>query len=146
MRLVASDFVTHYRPTKCELRVFLRHKGEKEAEPSPFDEVLHRLGLRHEREHLATLGPHTDLSGLSEDERIQQTQDAIARKVPVLYQPAFRVHHQIAGTEVEIVGQPDFLILDGDGYLIRDSKISRRIDEETPPRNPASSAAIRVVV
>ena len=133
MRLVASDFVTHYRPTKCELRVFLRHKGEKEAEPSPFDEVLHRLGLRHEREHLATLGPHTDLSGLSEDERIQQTQDAIARKVPVLYQPAFRVLHQIAGTEVEIVGQPDFLILDGDGYLIRDSKISRRIEEEHHP-------------
>ena len=146
MRLVASDFVTHYRPTKCELRVFLRHRGEPEAEPSPFDEVLHRLGLRHEKQHLATLGPHTDLSGLSEDERIQQTQDAIARKVPVLYQPAFRVHHQIAGTEVEIVGQPDFLILDGDGYLIRDSKISRRIDEEQPPRNPASGAAIRMAV
>jgi len=133
MRLVASDFVTHYRPTKCELRVFLRHKGEKEAEPSPFDEVLRRLGLRHEREHLATLGPNTDLSGLSEEKRIQQTQDAIARKVPVLYQPAFRVHCQIAEAEVEIVGQPDFLILDGDGYLIRDSKLSRRIDEEHHP-------------
>ena len=133
MRLIASDFVTHYRPTKCELRVFLRHKGEKEAEPSPFDEVLRRLGLRHEREHLATLGPHTDLSSLSEDERIRQTLDAIARKVPVLYQPAFRVLHHIAGKEVEIVGQPDFLILDGDGYLIRDSKISRRIDEKNHP-------------
>ena len=79
------------------------------------------------------MGPHTDLSGLSEDERIQQTLDAIARKVPVLYQPAFRVLHRIAGTEVEIVGQPDFLILDGDRYLIRDSKISRRIDADNHP-------------
>ncbi len=31
MRLIASDFVTHHRPSKCELRVFLRHKGEKEG-------------------------------------------------------------------------------------------------------------------
>ena len=133
MRLIASDFVTYHRPTKCELRVFLRHKGEKEAEPSPFDEVLQRLGLRHEKQHLATLGPHTDLSGPSEEERIQQTLDAIAAKVPVLYQPTFRRPHQFAGTEVEIVGQPDFLILDSDGYLIRDSKISRRIDEDNHP-------------
>src|SRR5208282_4224933 len=133
MRLITSDFVTHHRPTKCELRVFLRHQGEKEAEPGPFDEVLHRLGLRHEQQHLATLGPHTDLSGLPEDERIRRTQDAIAAKVPVLYQPAFRVSHRVAGTEVEIVGQPDFLILDGDRYLIRDSKISRRIDEDNHP-------------
>src|SRR5208282_1216361 len=107
MRLIASDFVTHHRPTKCELRVFLRHKGEPEGEPSPFDEVLHRLGLGHEKQHLAALGPHTDLSGLSEDERIRRTRDAIAAKAPVLYQPAFRVSHRIAATEVEIVGQPD---------------------------------------
>jgi predicted RecB family nuclease len=31
---------------------------------------------------------------------------------------------------VTIVGRPDFLILDGDGYLIRDSKLSRQVDED----------------
>jgi predicted RecB family nuclease len=133
MRLIASDFVTYYRPSKCELRVLLRQKGVREAEPGPFDEVLQTLGLRHEREHLATLGPHTDLSGLSEDERIQQTMDAIAAKVPVLYQPTFLVRQEMKGAEIEIVGQPDFVIHDGTGFLIRDSKISRHIDEENHP-------------
>ena len=34
---------------------------------------------------------------------------------------------------MEIVGFPDFLIRSGDGYLIRDSKLARRIDEENHP-------------
>ena len=34
------------------------------------------------------------------------------------------------GIPVTIVGRPDFLILDGDGYVIRDSKLSRKVDEE----------------
>jgi predicted RecB family nuclease len=39
----------------------------------------------------------------------------------------------LGGTELEIVGVPDFLILDGGGYLIRDSKMARRIDEDNHP-------------
>jgi predicted RecB family nuclease len=31
---------------------------------------------------------------------------------------------------VTIVGRPDFLILDGDGYLIRDAKLSRQVDDK----------------
>jgi len=56
MQLSASDIVTLYRPSLCENRVLRRERGEPEAEPSAFAEVLHRLGLRHERQHLATLG------------------------------------------------------------------------------------------
>jgi hypothetical protein len=47
MRLTASDFITFYRPTRCELRVALRHHRVAEAAPGPYDEVLSRL--RHER-------------------------------------------------------------------------------------------------
>jgi predicted RecB family nuclease len=133
VRLIATDFITHYRPTVCDLRVFLREKGEDEAKPGPFDEVLHRLGLRHEREHLATLGAPLDLSEFPFDERIRRTSEAIADRIPLLYQPAFRVEEAFAETEVEIIGMPDFLILDGDGYLIRDSKLSRRIDQDHHP-------------
>ena len=49
MRLIASDFITNYRPSLCDLRVLLRQSGEKEAEPGAFDEVLRRLGIRHEQ-------------------------------------------------------------------------------------------------
>ncbi len=133
MRLIASDFVTHHRPTPCDLRVWLRHRGEPERDPTEFEKVLYRLGDRHEKAHLATLEAYTDLSALSEEERIQRTSGAVAARVPVLYQPTFRVLQQIAGTEVEIVGQPDFLIFDGDGYIVRDAKMARRIDEENHP-------------
>jgi predicted RecB family nuclease len=133
MRLTASDFVSYHRPTRCDLRVFLRHHREEEVAPGPYDEVLRRLGLRHEKNHLATLGEFADVSNASLHEQAKKTADAIAKKVPILYQPAFLANTMLGGTEVEIVGVPDFLILDGDGYLIRDSKMARRIDEENHP-------------
>src|SRR5258708_7795685 len=118
MRLTASDFASYYRPTRCDLRVFLRHHRETEAAPGPYDEVLRRIGLRHESEHLATLGSFADVSDASLHEQVKKTADAIASKVPILYQPAFLANAVLGGTDVEIVGVPDFLILDGDGYLI----------------------------
>jgi len=133
MRLTASDFASYHRPSRCDLRVFLRQRREEEAAPGPYDEVLRRLGLRHEKRHLASLGAFADVSDASFDEQVKKTADAIASKVPILYQPAFSVNIILGGTEVEIVGVPDFLILDGDGYLIRDSKMSRRIDGENHP-------------
>jgi predicted RecB family nuclease len=133
MRLSASDFASYHRPTRCDLRVFLRQRQEEEAAPGPYDEVLRRLGLRHERDHLATLGEFTDLSAASLYEQAKKTLDAIAQKVPVLYQPAFLAAEKLGGTDVEVVGIPDFLILEGNGYLIRDSMMARRIDEENHP-------------
>jgi predicted RecB family nuclease len=133
IRMTASDFVSYHRPTRCDLRVFLRHHREEEVAPGPYDEVLRRLGLRHEKNHLATLGNFADMSDASLHEQAKKTSDAIAKKVPILYQPAFLANTLLGGTEVEIVGVPDFLILDGDGYLIRDSKMARRIDEENHP-------------
>src|SRR5271168_2049274 len=133
MRLIASDFITNYRPNFCDLRVWLRHRGEQARNASAFDEVLHRLGERHEQEHLATLGAALDLSRLDEKQRQEKSAEAVANRVPVLYQPSFLVRHTFGGTEAEILGIPDFMILDGDGYVIRDSKMARRIDEENHP-------------
>ena len=36
----------------------------------------------------------------------------------------------LGGVPVTIVGRPDFLVVDGDGYLIRDSKLSRQVDDK----------------
>jgi predicted RecB family nuclease len=133
MRMTASDFVSYRRPTRCDLRVFLRYHREEEVAPGPYDEVLRRLGLRHEKNHLATLGTFADASDASLHEQAKKTADAIAKKVPILYQPAFLANTVLGGTEVEIVGVPDFLILDSNGYLIRDSKMARRIDDDNHP-------------
>jgi hypothetical protein len=73
MRLTATDFVSNHRPTRCDLRVFLRYQQEQEAEPGPYEIVLRRLGLKHERSHLATLGTFTDASAASVDEQVKKT-------------------------------------------------------------------------
>ena len=130
MRLTASDIFNLYRPTLCALRVYLREQGVPEAERSVFEEILETLGKRHEQSHLATLGVCEDLRVVRPEERRQRTLEAIRNRVPVIYQGEFACDAQINGTQVSIVGRPDFLILDGDGYLIRDSKLSRKVDEK----------------
>ena len=134
MRIVASDLISLYLPSRCPKRVVLRFRGEKEAEPSAFDEVLQQLGRRHELQHMQSLGTVVDLSGVPQEERFAKTQEAIEARTAVIYQPAFRVTTFIDGIESEVVGYPDFLILDGiDEYIIRDSKMARRIDDEHHP-------------
>jgi predicted RecB family nuclease len=133
MRLLASDFMTLYRPSFCEGRVWLRAQGVPEAEPSAFESVLQELGRRHEVLHLVTLGSAFDLSTIELPQRFQWTADAINKRISVIYQPAFTANTRLNGNEVEIVGLPDFLIRTDSGYTIRDSKLSRRIDEKNHP-------------
>ena len=133
MRLIASDIITLHRPEVCELRIYLRQNAMPEAKPGPFEEVLRRLGIRHENQHLGTLGAYADLSKVPQAERILATQELIAEKTAVIYQPAFAHSCQLDGVDVVIVGTPDFLIWDEDNYRIRDSKLSLHIDEEAHP-------------
>ena len=128
MRLTASDIVSLYRPEPCQLRVYLREQHAAEAEPSAYDEIIERLGRLHEQKHLATLGAYEDISVVAREQQAARTLEAIRTRVPVIYQGEFRVQATINGTGVEVVGRPDFLILDGDDYIIRDSKLSRKVD------------------
>lgn len=115
MRLTASDIVTLYRPTPCPLRVYLRHQGVEEAEPSEFEKVLQDLGKRHEKDHLASLGPYQDISAIPAEQRTRRTSEAIQSRVPMIYQGELAADTQLGVLPVTIVGQPDFLILDGNG-------------------------------
>jgi uncharacterized protein len=130
MRLTASDIVGFCRPTLCALRVYLREQRVPEAEQTVFEEILQTLGQRHEQSHLATLGAYEDLSTVSPDQRVQRTLEAVRNHVPVIYQGELACETTLDGTRVCVVGRPDFLILDGDGYLIRDSKLSRKVDDK----------------
>src|ERR1035437_9104341 len=133
MRIFASDLMSLYLPSLCAGRVLRRYQGEEEAEPTEFDNVLQEHGRRHEQEHLQSLANVIDLSEVPQEERFTKTQEAIAARAAVIYQPAFRVMTFIEGIECEVVGNPDFLILDGDEYIIRDSKMARRVDNEHHP-------------
>src|ERR1700733_3314857 len=111
MRLIASDLITNERPSRCDLRVWLRHQGQPQRDSTAYEEVLHKLGEKHEREHVTALGKLIDFSGLEEEERVQKTLQAIAAQTLVLYQPIFRVIHRFGIIETEILGIPDFMIL-----------------------------------
>lgn len=133
MRLTASDIYTYQRPSPCGARVYLKARGEPEGEPSPYEQVLRRLGERHEQAHLATFPSLLDLRPGTTEERQQRTLAAVRQKTLVIYQAVFRVTTTIGGAQCDIVGEPDFLIASNGGYAIRDSKMSRRITEQDHP-------------
>lgn len=134
MQLTPSDVYTHYRPSKCDLRVYLKAQGTIGAEPSPYEQVLRVLGLRHEQANLATFADVEDLSGIQDiSALVEKTKTAVAAGAPLIYQGMLNSILTIDGIECEVSGRPDFLIKDNGGYKIRDAKISRRITRDDHP-------------
>lgn len=125
MAFNASEFHFYYQLKPCALRLHLRAKGLEPEEPDAYHKLLEKLGQRHEQRHLATLSEHVNAGG-----NVDVTVAAVAKRERVIYQPAMRVVHDRYG---EIVGVPDFFIRDGEAYLIRDCKLSRRFAEEHHP-------------
>ncbi|MEO0075001.1 MAG: TM0106 family RecB-like putative nuclease [candidate division WOR-3 bacterium] len=95
-------------------------------------EILRDLGVSHEQSHRDSLQPVLDLSAGMLEKRFQATIKAIQDKIPVIYQPVFITGAPFS-SDATIIGIPDFLIFNGDGYIIRDCKISRTIDESRHP-------------
>ena len=133
MRLTASDFNLYHQPSRCELRLFLRSRGTEESPPGPFQEVLRSLGERHERLHLERFEEVVDLSSGTIEERVRRTRQEVENRVPAIYQPVLRGEANLGGTECEIIGEPDFLLREEPGYVVRDCKISLRITEADHP-------------
>jgi len=90
------------------------------------------LGRRHEDAHRRMLEPVLDLSAGSISERIQATQNALREGSDRIYQPVLVTEAPFA-SGLELLGIPDFLLREQDGYVVRDCKISRRITEKDHP-------------
>jgi predicted RecB family nuclease len=133
LKITAQDFYGLHAPSECALRVYLRAKGERETEPGAFEQVLMRLGQRHEANHLATFPQVVDLRPLALDERVERTVSLLKAGCALLYQPVLKVQTDFDGVAYEAIGEPDFLIREGDGYVIRDVKMARRVDEKNHP-------------
>jgi predicted RecB family nuclease len=78
------------------------------------------------------LPPSIDLSSGTLLERAQRTEEAV-KGGAALYQPVLLGRKAIGGADYAIVGSPDFFVAQRNGVSIRDSKVSRRIDEEHHP-------------
>lgn len=124
-----SDFYTYYRPSLCELRIYLTYKGIKPTPPSAFEQVIFKLGQRHEKKHLATFPQFSDLTG----KPAASTLEEINKGCPVIYQGRFSAEASVDDQVIEVVGIPDFMIKEGAGYFIRDCKMARNVSEKDHP-------------
>ncbi|KAA0274644.1 MAG: TM0106 family RecB-like putative nuclease [Acidobacteria bacterium] len=127
LRFVASDFYGYLKPSRCGLRVWLREQGAEEDPPSELAEMLMRLGIEHERRHLARFPRHLDIAGLPREEQRRATIDAVRAGGRVIYQGRLEATTVLGGREVGVVGLPDFMLPARRGYAIRDSKLNRRV-------------------
>lgn len=100
-RLTPSDFYALCRPSRCNLRIYLRDKGIEEAPPGAFDEVIRILGQRHENEHLQTFPSYVDLSSGTEEQRESRTREEVGKGAAVIYQALLRTTTDLDGRPVE---------------------------------------------
>ena len=133
MTLSASEFHSYYKPSPCELRVFLLAHGAVGAPAGPYAEVVRQLGAQHEAKHLGQLGPYLDLRPGQALEREERTRRAIDEGIGIIYHPRLRAAAPLNGGAIDVVGEPDYLIRVDGGYAIRDSKVARRINEDDHP-------------
>jgi hypothetical protein len=87
MQLSPTDAYRLYRPSNCELRLYLHHHGVKETEPGPFEQVIRRLGERHERVYLAGFPnprPPSGYDGVAEDRYFERYSPTRAGALSVL--------------------------------------------------------------
>ncbi len=131
MNLSASGFSGLYRPSPCEKRVFLLAHEEPAGEPSELELALRELGERHEKEHLSTFPEHRNLAQGSLADRAQRTLEAVRDRAAVIYQGVLRA--ALPGSRDVVTGVPDFMILDGASFRIRDCKLSRSVREGRHP-------------
>jgi predicted RecB family nuclease len=133
MTLTGSDFYCAYRPSECDLRLYLYHQGVKPADPGIFEDVIRRLGERHERRRLEDLRDALNLGEGTLEDRHRRTLEAIGAKSPVIYQPVLLATMRLGSRDCSVVGIPDFLIREDEGYFIHDVKMSLRITESAHP-------------
>jgi predicted RecB family nuclease len=126
--LSASEIASFYRPSKCLQRFDCRRRGLTEGKPDPYEEVLKELGKRYESQHRLTLEPLLDLSEGSLAERALATRDALRDGSDRIYQPVLAATAPFDAA-IQLRGIPDFLLREQGGYVVRDCKTSRRIEE-----------------
>jgi len=128
----ADDFHTYYQMHECARRLWLDStRPDLKASPSEFDQLVMRKGRAHEEAHLAAFPEHLRPTYPMGDVAAgaQATAILIAQRTPVIYQGV------LLSPDRALAGIPDFLIREGNGYVIRDAKLA--VNLERHPEIPA---------
>jgi len=130
MKISAQIIYSLFAPSYCEKRMYFTYNRVKALEPGPFEQLIFKLGLRHEENYLNSITGYRDISFGKMEDRIELTRQYINNKVPIIYQGVLSENLRIDNKEITLTGIPDFLIWEENGYRIRDCKLARHVDEK----------------
>jgi predicted RecB family nuclease len=130
--LSPSSITRLYEPSECSRRTWLRDVAELEPAPEGgFEKFLKEQGIRHEARIVEKLKGDgfsvIDIDGFDNNNAYADTVAAVQAGGSVVFQAMLETVTEIDGQEVRIFGYPDFLIPDGDGWIVADAKLSRSI-------------------
>lgn len=128
-----SDILDLLKPSRCELRVFLKNTTRVDEEETHYERVIRELAKRYERNHKDSFSQIDDFSEMDTHTREVESKKAIDEKSEVIYKPLLMVPAILNGTIVKIRGEPDFLIYESESYFVRNVKFARRIVESQHP-------------
>lgn len=130
-----------YDLTHCPHRVTRNVFGDaSERDPiSPFVQLLWERGTLYEKEVIAGLEfPFTDLSSFAEDEKENQTAEAMKRGEVLIYNG--RISHQ------DLLGEPDLLRREGGGYVAGDIKSGAGEEGDDDASKPKKHYAVQLAL
>lgn len=130
MRIPIQVIYNLFAPSYCEKRLYFAYNNVKALESGPFEQLIYKLGLRHEENYLNSIGECIDISIGRIEDRITATKKYIADKMPVIYQGVLCADLIVNNKPITLVGIPDFLIYEEGGYQIRDCKLARHVDDK----------------
>lgn len=130
MRIPIQVIYNLFAPSYCEKRLYFAYNNVKALEPGPFEQLIYKLGLRHEENYLNSIGEYIDVSTVRIEERIAATKKYTNDKVPVIYQGVLCEDLMVNNKPITLIGIPDFLIYEEGGYQIRDCKLARHVDDK----------------
>lgn len=130
--LSPSSISRLYSPSKCDLRTWLKSRGQvEEAPPGPFQLFLQDQGIRHEHSMVDRLTQDypnwVNIDGFSNPDALEETTSAVDARVGFIYQGQLQKEIELNGEVVRVMGYPDFLLLRDGGYTIGDAKLARSI-------------------
>ena len=123
--VTASDFYTYYQLQECARRLWLdANRPELKAPPSEFDQLMFRKGQEHEKAHLVTLPDPVRPAYRPGDlaTGADATMRLLSQRRPVIYQGV------LMSRDHSLAGIPDFLIREGDAYVVRDAKLALNLE------------------
>jgi len=130
MRVPVQIIYNLFAPSYCEKRLYFAYNNVRALEPGPFEQLIYKLGLRHEENYLNSIGEYIDVSTGRIEDRIAVTKKYITDKMPVIYQGVLGENLMINNKHITVVGIPDFLIQEEGEYRIRDCKLARHVDDK----------------